>query len=270
MSTQITTSQSSAPESNPTIFLSNDRVFHTVEGEGLSIGKPAVFMRMAMCNLTCSGWASPENPDGCDSKVSWKVKNKFTFDELFKYYEDRGYNKYLRRGDILKLTGGEPFLQEKALYTWCQQAWMRWCKPSEEIGMSFPLNIEFETNATLVPKLDWQGRGLSTKFICSPKLSNNGDPAEKRYNVDALAWHAGNIGSYFKFVVCTKADLDELNNLYIDRFNIRRDCVWLMPECATTAQFKEKAPWVAEMCKYYGFNFSTRLQIMIWEKALGV
>jgi len=39
--------------SNDVLSLSDDHVFYTVEGEGKYIGWPYVFMRMAMCNLTC-------------------------------------------------------------------------------------------------------------------------------------------------------------------------------------------------------------------------
>ena len=38
---------------NKTLFISDDFVFYTLEGEGRYIGYPSVFMRMAMCNLTC-------------------------------------------------------------------------------------------------------------------------------------------------------------------------------------------------------------------------
>ena len=59
-----------------TLFLSDDLIFYTIEGEGEYIGQPSVFMRMAMCNLTCIGFASEDSPNGCDSFVSWSVKNK--------------------------------------------------------------------------------------------------------------------------------------------------------------------------------------------------
>ena len=37
------------------IFLSDDKIFYTVEGEGEFVGYPSVFMRLSMCNLTCKG-----------------------------------------------------------------------------------------------------------------------------------------------------------------------------------------------------------------------
>ena len=94
------------------INLSDDRVFYTLEGEGVHIGKPSVFMRVAMCNLTCKGFASEDSPHGCDSFVSWSVKNKYTFDELNDFFEENGFAEELYKGAILKITGGEPMLQQ--------------------------------------------------------------------------------------------------------------------------------------------------------------
>ena len=44
------------------IFLSDDKIFYTVEGEGEFVGYPSVFMRLSMCNLTCKGFASATAP----------------------------------------------------------------------------------------------------------------------------------------------------------------------------------------------------------------
>jgi len=66
-----------------TLILSDDKVFYTIEGEGEYVGQRSLFMRMAMCNLTCIGFASEDSPHGCDSFISWSVKNKMTFNEIF-------------------------------------------------------------------------------------------------------------------------------------------------------------------------------------------
>ena len=79
-----------------TLFLSDDLVFYTIEGEGEYIGQPSVFMRMSMCNLTCIGFASEDSPNGRDSYVSWSVKNKKTFTEVFELMEDNNYIEHLR------------------------------------------------------------------------------------------------------------------------------------------------------------------------------
>jgi len=49
---------------NESLFLSEDKIFYTIEGEGVYVGMPSVFMRLSMCNLTCKGFASPDSPHG--------------------------------------------------------------------------------------------------------------------------------------------------------------------------------------------------------------
>ena len=69
------------------LYLSDDKIFYTIEGEGEFVGQPSVFMRLSMCNLTCKGFASADSPHGCDSFVSWSIKNKMSFEEIFKKLE---------------------------------------------------------------------------------------------------------------------------------------------------------------------------------------
>ncbi len=244
------------------MYLSSDLIFHTLEGEGISIGKPAVFLRMSSCNLTCKGWATPDNPNGCDSASAWQIKNKFSVEELIALFEKNKYHEFLQRGDILKITGGEPMLQQKELLLFVEASWKKWgCYP-----------IEIETNATLMPDYHWQK--YKAVFVCSPKLANNGDAEEKRYKRDVLNWHSvgATVGksSIFKFVVCTPEDLQEIMAKYVEEFLIPRASIWLMPEGASREAIYAKSAWVAELCKEHGFNFSTRLQIIIWDRALGV
>ena len=66
-----------------TLLVSDDKAFYTLEGEGEFVGMPSVFFRLSMCNLTCEGFASEDSPHGCDSFISWSVKNKMTFNEIF-------------------------------------------------------------------------------------------------------------------------------------------------------------------------------------------
>ena len=99
-----------------TIYLSEDKLFYTLEGEGEYIGQPSVFMRLSMCNLTCKGFASSDSPHGCDSYISWSIKNKMTFEEIWQqFFVDQNFAHYLKTDAILKLTGGEPLIQEKQL-----------------------------------------------------------------------------------------------------------------------------------------------------------
>jgi len=244
-----------------TIFLSDDKIFYTIEGEGEFVGYPSVFMRLSMCNLTCKGFISADSPHGCDSFVSWSVKNRMTFDEIFDYMAQNSYNCRLRDGAIWKITGGEPLIQQKQLLK-LVDAYV------ERFGYT-PV-IDFETNATIEPDEEWVTKFRAT-FTTSPKLSNNGDPEEKRYKPAVLRWHVQN-GSGFKFVINNESDLDEVFEKYIHHPDVLvpSNRVWLMPCCGSRQEHSEKAAMVAELCKKHNFNFSPRLQLVIWDKALKV
>ena len=231
-----------------TLFLSDDLVFYTIEGEGEFVGQPSVFMRMSMCNLTCIGFASEDSPNGCDSFVSWSVKNKKSFAEIFQMMEDNNYIEHLRNRAILKLTGGEPIIQEKQL--------LKFIEAFKE-KYDFVPRIDFETNAT---------------FTTSPKLISNGDPEEKTYKPEVLKWHITN-GSSFKFVINSDKDIEEIWRKYVndDRgINVPLFRIWFMPCCGSREEHVEKAPAVAEYAKAMHVNFSPRLQLLIWNKALKV
>ena len=244
------------------LFLSDDKVFYTIEGEGEFIGKPSVFMRLAMCNLTCKGFASADSPHGCDSFVSWSVKNKMTFQEIFEMMEDSNYIEHLRHKAILKLTGGEPIIQQKQLLKFVRAFVDRY---------KFTPVIDFETNATILPDSKWITLWMAT-FTTSPKLTTNGDPEEKTYNPAVLKWHVFN-NSGFKFVITSDRDIEEIWKKYVEDehgINVPLNKIWFMPCCGSREEHIQNAAAVAEYAKAMHVNFSPRLQLVIWDKALKV
>lgn len=242
------------------LFLSDDKLFYTLEGEGEYIGYPSVFMRMSMCNLTCSKFASKDSPHGCDSYISWSVKNKMTFDEIFELMERCNYIDHLRSGAIFKLTGGEPIIQEKALLKFIAAFVERY---------SFLPRIDFETNATIEPSDEWVTKWKAT-FTTSPKLSTNGDPESKTYKPEVLKWHVKN-KSGFKFVITRSEDLDEIWNKYVTSdIQVPLERIWFMPCCGSREEHIQRAPVVAEYAKALNVKFSPRLHLLVWDKALKV
>lgn len=242
------------------LFLSDDKIFYTIEGEGEYAGRPSVFMRLSMCNLTCKGFASADAPHGCDSFVSWSVKNRMTFSEILQYMDEQGFTKHLRNGAIWKITGGEPLIQQKNLLELVK---------AFAAKNGFVPHIDFETNATILPDAEWAV--YKATFTTSPKMSNNGDPEDKRYKPAVLRWHVLN-GSGFKFVINSESDLNELFDKYISCPDVLvpPHRTWLMPCCGSRKEHVEKAAMVAELCKIHDFRFSPRLQLIIWDKALKV
>lgn len=254
-----------------TLFLSDDFVFYTLEGEGRYIGWPSVFMRLSMCNLTCIGFKSEDAPFGCDSYVSWSKKNKMTFEEIAQLFEKNDYHEKLKQGAVLKLTGGEPFIQQKNLIEFIKFILDRWNFGYFENADQPLLRIDFETNGTIMPDDEWFGLGALVTFTTSPKLSSNGDPVEKRFKPEVLRFLVQH-GACFKFVAKQESDLDEVLEKYINNpeVGLPSHLVWVMPMCGSRKELLETGPVVAEICKKYGFKFSNRMHLQIWDKALKV
>jgi 7-carboxy-7-deazaguanine synthase len=245
-----------------TLILSDDKLFYTLEGEGEYIGQPSVFMRMAMCNLTCKAFASESSPHGCDSFVSWSVKNKMTFAEIFQLMEDNNFQECLRNRAILKLTGGEPLIQQKQLLKFVEAFMVKY---------GFLPRIDFETNATILPDERWLTQFNAT-FTTSPKLTSNGDPEDKTYKPEVLRWHSTR-NSGFKFVIQNEEDVNEVWAKYLNDYegiNVHLQRVWFMPCCGSREEHIQKAPYVAEFAKQSHVNFSPRMHLLIWDKALKV
>jgi 6-pyruvoyltetrahydropterin 2'-reductase len=242
------------------LLLSDDKIFYTIEGEGRFAGYPSIFMRLSKCNLTCIGFKSKDSPFGCDSYISWSKVNKYTFEEIFKVFETvdpftiAPFGKVLEEGAILKITGGEPLLQQKQLIKFIN---------AFQLKYHFLPCIDFETNGTIKPDQIWFD-DLGASFTVSPKLKSNGDSEEKRYKPEVLKILAEN-RSCFKFVIQSEEDIKEIQEKY--KFINPAD-IWLMPCCGSRQEQNEKSLLVAELCKKYNYKFSPRLQLLIWDKAL--
>jgi len=84
-----------------------------------------------------------------------------------------------------------------------------------------------------------------------------------------LEWHARN-RSCFKFVVQSEADIEEVQKEYVNKFKIHRDRIWLMPCCGSRDELIQNSAQVVEWCKEHNYNYSPRLQLLVWNKALKV
>jgi 7-carboxy-7-deazaguanine synthase len=237
-------------------------IFFTLEGEGEYVGKPSVFLRFFGCNLRCPGFASTDSPHGCDSFISWSKKNKVSFEDTFEILEKQNYIKHLENNAIMKLTGGEPFIRQDQLLKFIEC----FCK-----RYGFLPRIDFETNATITPDMRWV-EDFNATFTTSPKLKSNGDPEEKTYKPDVLKWHKEQ-GSGFKFVINSSEDIEEIWKKYVEDehgINVPLDRIWFMPCCGSRQEHIERAEIVAEYAKAMHVNFSPRLHLLLWDRALRV
>lgn len=71
-------------------------IFHSIQGEGLNIGTPTVFVRTSGCPLRCK-W--------CDTLYAFSEGEEMSIDEIIE--KVRGYNE-----SHVCVTGGEPLIQK--------------------------------------------------------------------------------------------------------------------------------------------------------------
>lgn len=239
-------------------------IFHTLQGEGVSMGAPAVFVRLSLCNLHCV-W--------CDTDHTWNFEGT-----PWKHDKDaiQGYAKH-RKDDVIitmstnevaeivrafgcrrvVLTGGEPLLQEGDLVE--LMAALR--------GDGEEWFFEIETNGTILPGEEFLG--AIGQMNVSPKLANSGMDEKLRLKPTVLAGLAATGKAWFKFVVRDEKDISEIQRL-LDLAEIPICRVILMPEGRTVESLNRKAVWLAERCRDLGFRFSDRLHVRLWGDRRGV
>jgi 7-carboxy-7-deazaguanine synthase len=223
-------------------------IFLSIQGEGVHSGTPSVFLRTYRCNLTCT-W--------CDSKYTWLDQDKA---KAGVEYVPMSVAAVIERVTSLGckhlvLTGGEPLLHQRVL------------APLLATLRSEGFFIEVETNGTIAPSADF-ARSVEC-FNVSPKISNSLDEEGVRTRPDALRAFVGSGKAWFKFVVCDKKDLDEVEAM-VSRFALPRDRVILMPEGIDAATLLERSRWLVEVCKERGLRFSPRLHILLWGNRRGL
>lgn len=241
-------------------YLSVCESFYSIQGEGKTAGKPAVFLRLAGCNLRCNGF-SYQDPDtgkhlGCDSKLVWMQGVKRRFKEILDYWGKQGWLQSLQKGAHLVITGGEPLLQQAALENFICQL---------DRCITNNIFLEMETNATLLPN-DYLKNRIN-QFNVSPKLKNSG---ESVYNFPTLQQFSNIPTAIFKFVISEPNDVDEVVAHYVEPLSLESTRVWLMPEGGTQSKINAIKPWLVELCKQHLFNFTSRLQVDIWSEVTGV
>lgn len=229
-------------------------IFASLQGEGPSAGMPVAFMRLSRCNLTCV-W--------CDTAYTWHFEGDNRPHRSSETFERKANQITLELPDVasriaalgqkrLVITGGEPLLQAGKL--------------AELLALLPDISVEIETNGTVAAPARLDIR--IDQYNVSPKLAHSGNDAELALIPERLDAYATDPRAFFKFVIASPADVDEVLALY-RRYRFRPGNVFLMPEGTDSATLREREAWLSERCLEHGFRMSDRLHIHLYGDTRG-
>ncbi len=218
----------------------------TLQGEGPSCGRQALFVRLSRCNLACPG---------CDTPYTWDW-SRFDPRAEARRQTAAGLLEWAlgHPTELVVITGGEPLLQQDRLV------------PLVAGLAAAGRRVEVETNGTLAPSPVFAGSVAG--FSVSPKLTSFAAPGDARRRIDpgALRALAATGRAVFKFVASTVADLEEIADLQ-RRFDLAP--VWVMAEGTTTERQLEVMRQIADEVVGRGWHLSARLHVLLWGDTRG-
>lgn len=201
-----------------------NEIFYSIQGEGINIGQPSVFLRLSGCHLRCV-W--------CDTKYTWDLKSgrQMSVEKVAEKIKEFPTKN-------LVITGGEPLIQQSEI--------------RKLLELLPGYYVEIETSGSILSTID----DIINHYNCSPKLSNSENKVFKLFKFPAEK-------TYYKFVVSDTKNLEEIKQVIKDH-NIDKSKVLLMPEGIKKREIQEKSLWLAEICKKENLRFTPRLHIYLW------
>ncbi|MHC3438778.1 7-carboxy-7-deazaguanine synthase QueE [Natrialbaceae archaeon A-gly3] len=233
-----------------------NELFSSLQGEGKLAGVPSTFVRTSGCNLRC--WF-------CDSyHTSWEPTHAtMSLEAILEEVESHGT-------DHVVVTGGEPLLHDPVV-------------PLIEELDARDYHVTVETNGTIHREAPIDLASISPKLSTStptPERKPDGVEAgtweqrheRERIDLEALSQLVEAYDSQLKFVVTGEADMPEILDLLEDlrasaSSPVPDDDVLLMPEGATRERLAQTRGEVADLALEYGFRYTPRLHVDLWNDA---
>ena len=238
-------------------FLSVSELFGpTLQGEGLSQGMPAFFVRLGLCNLDCR-W--------CDTPFTWDWtgKNGYAYSkqiELKRMSVDDVFERIMSSAapNLVVISGGEPMLQQRSMHALAAKL------------IAAGHRIEIETNGTVMPDDGWEAwaGSLDVQFNVSPKLWSSGVAWQDAIKIEVLR-RLYEMRATFKFVVKAPACIMQVNEV-VQEVGVLPQDVYLMPEGRSADEILSALPTVFEDCITYGYNLTPRLQVLAYGSQRGI
>jgi 7-carboxy-7-deazaguanine synthase len=222
-------------------------LFYSIQGEGRLAGVPSAFVRTSGCNLRCV-W--------CDSDyTSWRPEGEhLTVAEVL-----ARLGAFPTRHAVV--TGGEPLLAPEVEPL---------CAGLRQRGY----HITVETAATVFRPVACDLVSLSPKLSNSTPTDREGGRFARRHDAlrlrpDVIRAFLGLCDYQLKFVIDRPADVDEALAVLEHLPGVDRAKVLLMPQGVTREELDRRAPWLAEVCKGYGFRYCPRLHVELYGNRRG-
>jgi 7-carboxy-7-deazaguanine synthase len=221
-------------------------IFYSIQGEGILVGVPSVFIRTSGCNLRCT-W--------CDTPyTSWSPEG-----EDLSIEQIAGTVAGFHAAHVV-ITGGEPMIAPEMVRL-------------SGVLRDAKVHITIETAGTVYAPV------ACDLISISPKLSNSVPYAREggrwaaqhdrlRYQPEVLKRLIREYDYQLKFVITSADDLDEINQIR-DDLRAERARIALMPEGTSRELLRERGLWLAEICKANGYRYSPRLHIDLWGNTRG-
>lgn len=220
-------------------------LFYSIQGEGMLIGVPSVFIRASGCNLRCV-W--------CDTPyTSWEPEG-----------EEMGLSRiadFVRENSTgyVVITGGEPMIAPRIV-------------PLTEELRALRQHITIETAGTVFAPVACDLMSISPKLANSTPTERDARWAERhdrlRIQPNVLHRLTAEYDYQLKFVVSSPDDLPEIRSL-VKVLDAPPTRVILMPEGTDPATLRDRSTWLVDLAKLHGYRFTPRLHIDLWGNRRG-
>lgn len=216
-------------------------IFFSVQGEGMLVGVPSVFVRTSGCNLRCV-W--------CDTPyTSWSPEGEqLTVPEILSRVR-----QFPARHAVI--TGGEPMLFDETTEL-------------TRLLSADGIHITIETAGTVFRPVACDLMSISPKLANSTPHEREGgrwaaQHERTRYQPAVLRQLMNAYEHQLKFVIADPGDLQEVKTVCAE-LEAKPDRVILMPEGVDADTLRTRGRWLTALCMQHGFRYSPRLHVDLW------